>query len=63
MKIDFNNQSYIPDYGHFALCTDCHLLTPCGLGLAKCSLPSIWTSQICMNWRIFTHCNTSIFKI
>lgn len=63
MKIDFNNQSYIPDYGHFYLCTGCRLLKPCGLGLAKCSLPSIWTSQICMNGRIFTHCNTSIFKI
>ena len=63
MKIDVNNQSYIPHYGHVYLCTGCHLLKPCGLGLAKCSLPSIWTRQVCMNCRIFTHCNTSIFEI
>ncbi len=63
MKIDLNNQSYTSSDGDYALCTDCHLLKPCGLGLAKCSLPSIWTSQVCRTWQIFINCNTSIFKI
>jgi hypothetical protein len=63
MKINLNGLPYNRVCKEHSYCGGCHLLTPCGLHLARCEIDRFYKNLCSRPNYIFEHCNTSIFAI